>query len=379
MTTRPAAATVLALVAELAAAEPIRPRVGHVEIAPLDAALTFARTEVGGEPRVIAVTGYDDGVVTGVDLTTALGRGVRDPIDALRVDGWEALRDRVVAARDSVTQVPGRELVTPVDLRAHHVAAGTNYAEHAGEADVTDGPFLFAKIVEPTAPRAQVSRGGGLLDYEVELAFVTLASLAEGERPAALGLVLCNDYTDRATLLRHVDPWNPTSGKGFTTGKSFPGYLPVGDLFVVPRDVRAFIAALELRLWVNGELRQQASVSRQIWDLDRLLAETWARRGVTWDHRGGVVSLLSPEKTIPDRTLLMSGTPGGTVFKGVSTGTRLRGTLAWLLGGWDLSLPARVVETYVREARDAARYLQPGDRVTIHADRLGVIENVVVP
>lgn len=366
----------LALVAGIAAAEPD----ARVAIAPLDTALTFARTRAGDDLRVIAVTGYEDGTVAGVDLSSALVRPVRDPIDALRDEGWDGLRARIAAAPDAArTRVPAADLVVPVDLRSHHVAAGTNYTEHAGEAEVTDGPFLFAKLVEPTGPRAPVSRGDALLDYEVELAFVTLAPLAAGDRAGALGLVLCNDYTDRATLLRHVDPWDPTSGKGFTTGKSFPGYLPVGDIFVVPRDVRAFAASLELRLWVNGAPRQEASVARQIWDLDRLLAETWARRDVTWAHRGGVVSLLSPEKTIPERTLLMSGTPGGTVFKGVSTGTRLRGALAWALGGWDLSLPARVVETYVADARAAQIYLQPGDRVTIRADRLGTIENVVVP
>jgi 2-keto-4-pentenoate hydratase/2-oxohepta-3-ene-1,7-dioic acid hydratase in catechol pathway len=98
---------------------------------------------------------------------------------------------------------------------------------------------------------------------------------------------------------------------------------------------------------------------------------------VTWAHDGGVVSLLSPEATIRDRTLLMSGTPGGTVFQGVGTGTKLRGALAWAFGGWDRPLPARVVETYIDEERVAGRYLRPGDRVTIRVERLGVIENVI--
>jgi 2-keto-4-pentenoate hydratase/2-oxohepta-3-ene-1,7-dioic acid hydratase in catechol pathway len=352
----------------------------RIEIAPLDEALTFARTGSPGARRVIAVGEYAGGSVEGADLSLLLGRAVDDPIDALRAEGWDGLRVRVAAAPPAArTRAATAELVTPVDLRAHHVAAGTNYPEHADEAEVEDGPFLFAKLVEPTGPRATVARGDGLLDYEVEVAFVTLDPLAEGARPGAMGLVLCNDYTDRATLLRHVDPWDPASGKGFTTGKSFPGFLPVGDLFVVPRDARAFAASLRLRLWVNGALRQDALFSSQIWDVDRMVAETWARRDVTWAHGDARVSLLSPERTIPDRTLLMAGTPAGTVFQGVPLGTRLRGALAWLAGGWDLPLPGRVVETYVRDAEAARTYLQPGDRVTIQVDRLGVIENVVVP
>lgn len=371
----------LILVAALAAAPgPARAADEAVEIAPLAEALTFARERTDAGPRVLAVTRYADGAAWGVDLSLLLGRPVADPIDVLRDEGWDGLRERIAAAPDTArTMVSAERLDLPVGLRDHHVAAGTNYPEHAGEAEVEDGPFLFAKLVRPTGPRAPVPAGDGLLDYEVELAFVTLEPLAAGDRPATTGLVVCNDYTDRATLLRHVDVWNPASGTGFTTGKSSRGHLPVGDLFVVPKDVRAFVRSLELELRVNGELRQRAPVTSWIWDLDRILAETWARRDVTWEHRGERVSLLSPTKTIPDRTLVMAGTPAGTVFRGIDLGTRARGAIAWLLGGWDLALPRRVVEAYVREAREARVYLQPGDRVAIRADRLGVVENEIVP
>ena len=56
-----------------------------------------------------------------------------------------------------------------------------------------------------------------------------------------------------------------------------------------------------------------------------------------------------------------------------------RAVLAWLGGGWQTALTTHVVEAYIGNARAAARYLQPGDRVTIHVDRLGVIENEIVP
>jgi 2-keto-4-pentenoate hydratase/2-oxohepta-3-ene-1,7-dioic acid hydratase in catechol pathway len=355
-------------------------RFGTVDIAPPEAALTFARIAPSGTPRVIAVASYQAGRVAGVDLSALLGRDVGDPIAVLDAVGYDALRDRIVAAIDDArVAVSARDLVLPIDLGNHHIAAGTNYPEHADEAEVEDGPFLFAKLVEPTAPFAPVPAGDALLDYEVELAWVTLAPLAARETPTRMGLVLCNDYTDRATLLRHVDAWDPTSGKGFATGKSFPGYLPVGTLFVVPRDVREFAAALELHLWVNGELRQRAPVAAQVWDLDEMLAATWARRAVTWEHRGTRVSLLAAGDTIPARTLLMSGTPGGTVFAGVDMRARASGVLAWLGGGWQTALTTHVVEAYIGNARAAARYLQPGDRVTIHVERLGVIENEIVP
>jgi len=354
--------------------------VRNVAIAPLDEALTFARVGTVEQPRVIAVTEYAGGAVSGIDLSTLLGRPVGDPIEVVEREGWESLRGRIAAAPASAAvRVPVGELIIPVDLGDHHVAAGTNYPEHAGEAEVEDGPFLFAKLVEPTGPRAPVAAGEALLDYEVELAFVPFAPIIEGAPLPTIGLVLSNDYTDRATLLRHVDPWNPTSGKGFTTGKSAPGFLPIGDLFVVPRDLRAFAAALELRLWVNGGPRQQARVAEQIWDVDRLLAETWARRDVTWEHRGEQISLLAPNGTIPARSLILSGTPGGTVFQGVGWGTRLRGLRGWVSGGWSQPLTDAVMETYIRDARAAKRYLQPGDRVTIRVERMGVIDNPITP
>jgi len=37
---------------------------------------------------------------------------------------------------------------------------------------------------------------------------------------------------------------------------------------------------------------------------------------------------------IPERTLILTGTPGGTVFKGIYPSAYVRGGLAWLAGGW---------------------------------------------
>jgi 2,4-didehydro-3-deoxy-L-rhamnonate hydrolase len=356
-------------------------RLRRVEIAPLAEALTFARATDAGGPHVLAVTRYEGGRVTGVDLSRLFGRAIADPLELVAERGFDELHRAIAGAGPAdMRVVEAGTLGIPLDLRDHHIAAGTNYPEHAGDAGVEDGPFLFAKLVPPTAPDAPVRAAEALLDYEVELAWVTVAPLGATAAPAVVGLILCNDYTDRALLLRHVDPWDPTSGKGFTTGKSLPGYLPVGNLFVVPRDPRAFAAALDLRLWVNGELRQQSLVSAQVWDLDAMLRETWARRDVTWMHLDGRMGLLpAGADRIPDRTLLMSGTPGGTVFEQIALGTKLAGAWAWISSGGRGPIAAQVVEAYIRDARAAKRYLQPGDRVTIHVDRLGIIDNHVTP
>jgi 2-keto-4-pentenoate hydratase/2-oxohepta-3-ene-1,7-dioic acid hydratase in catechol pathway len=350
-----------------------------VAIADPDVALTFARVAEDGQARVIGVGSYRGGAVEGVDLAAALGRDASDPITLFGEVGYERLRDLLRDPPESArVSVPAASLVSPVDLRDHHVAAGTNYPEHADDAGVEDGPFLFAKMVDPTGPYNEVPAGAGLLDYEAEVAWVTLAPLPRGAAPEAMGVVLCNDFTDRETLMRHIDPWDIASGRGFTTGKSFPGFLPVGNLFVIPRDPRGFFADLELRLYVDGALRQRSSAREMVWDLDEILAQTWARADQRWEHRGEQVSLFGGGGAIPARTLLLSGTPHGTVFDGLSVRHYIRGLARWLLGGWSEPVPSRVVDVYIADAKSAGAYLQPGNRVDIHVDHLGVLRNSVI-
>ena len=352
----------------------------RVAIADPDQALTFARVAGGGKSKVIAVTEYRDGTVQGVDLAVALGRAASDPITVFDEVGYDRLRDVIRDAPASARMaVPAAHLALPVDLGDHHIAAATNFPEHAGDAGVEDGPFLFAKMVRPTGPYDEVSAGTGLLDYEVEVAWVTLAPLGKGDIPAVVGLVLCNDFTDRETLLRHVDPWHVESGDGFTTGKSFPGFLPVGNLFVVPRDHRRFVADLELRLYVDGALRQRSVAHEMIWDLDEVLAQTWARQAQRWAHRGQQVSLLGGGDVIPARTLILAGTPHGTVFDGLRAKHYADGLARWVLGGWREPPPNHVIGAYIADARSARAYLEPGNRVEIHVNRMGVLRNPVTP
>ena len=351
-----------------------------VEIAPVGEALTFARVESEGRRRVILVERYHEDAVSGVDLSLALGRAIEDPVTVYRELGYTALAKLPdTAAPTARVTVDAGTLVLPLELSSHHIAAGTNYPELGDEAGVEDGPFLFAKLVTPTPPRADLSAGSALLDYEVELAWIALGDITEAIPPEELGAILCNDYTDRETLLRHLDAWNPASGKGFSTGKSFPGYLPVGDLFVIPRDYRKFGSARTLTLTVNDEIRQQSAVSAAIWDVDELFAEAWKRRDVRWEHRGGEVSLFNEGGVIEARSLILSGTPAGTVFQSVGLTHKLRGAWAWALDGFSEPIASYVIEAYLSDPQVRAAYLKPGDRVTIRADYLGTIRNMIVP
>jgi 2,4-diketo-3-deoxy-L-fuconate hydrolase len=354
---------------------PTIPLRATLAIAPLDRALTFARSGDGVAAQTFAVSRYQDGVVTGVDLAPLLQPG-EDAIAAYNRLGYDAIVAFVATAKTSVSH-DAATLAVPVDLRAVHAAVATNYPEHADEAKVRDGPFMFAKVAQPTASRATIPASQGLLDYEVELCLVTLSPLPAASG-AKGGLVLCNDVTDRAALMRGADTNDIASGKGFTDGKSGAGFLPVGDLFVVPRDLKAFVEPLELHLSVNGEERQQTRVTTWIWDLDRLLVETAKRGGVSWRWREGSASLpISSDGIVPDRTLVLAGTPAGTVFKGPGPATFVRGAFDWVARLGRGGIVAAIVERTIRDDRASGGYLQPGDVVTIRADQLGTLENRV--
>lgn len=341
-----------------------------LEIAPPVEALTFARVGAG----VVLVTAYDGEIVRGVNLSCALERPVSDPVEVFLAEGYPRLRV-LASSRECAISSRGSDLTLPALLGDRHIAAGTNFPEHAGESEVEGGPFLFAKLVEPTPFNAAVPLGDALLDYEVELAWVTLEPLRRGERPEWMGLLLCNDFTDRDLLLRSIDVSDVESGEGFTTGKSAPGYLPVGNLFVIPADFRKFSAALELQLDVNAETRQRASVSQAIWGIDELIEQVWQWQDRRWNFRGEQVSLLLEPDVIPARTMLMGGTPSGTAFQGIPLGIRVSGAAAWLLGGWDKSIVENVVDSYAATARKEKRFLQPGDRVSIRVEKMGELDN----
>ena len=347
-----------------------------IAIASANDALTFARSTEGENHHLILVSGYDQGSIVGVDLTAMLGGDITDPITAYTKYGYDTLAS-LADGRPRVS-VPLTSLALPVALQSSHIAVGTNFPEHARESSVTEGPFLFPKEVTPTQSDTPISRGEALLDYEVELCFVTLADTDISEPVERIGLVLCNDVTDRARLMRHINPSDVTSGKGFTTGKSAPGYMPLGNLFVIPRDLRRFLSRVELRLYRNGELKQSANQLEAIWDFDELLRQTLKRQSLTWDYQGAPVGLPIIDNVVPARTGILAGTPDGTIFKGINKSAYALGILDWLLGGWSKPIPHWVVERHIAQEQRARNYLQAGEVVHIKVDYLGELKNPII-
>lgn len=345
----------------------------NFEIAPLAEALTFARYAKQGQIHLLRVERYRDGKVMGLDLEGLLSTETRDPVSAFHAMGYEQLSslhgDRI--------EVPADSLLLPFDGTDSQIAAGVNYPEHGKEVQVRES-FLFPKQVRATAFNAQVPARDHLLDYEVELGFVALEPIRRDTAPQYLGLVLASDYTDRAALMRHMRLTDVSSGEGFTQGKSQAGSMPIGNLLVIPRDYERFYRNLQLQLWHNGHLRQDARPGEMTWDVQRILQESFAREGRHWTWNGVPVALPVAQATIPARTLILSGTPGGVIFEPPTTRQLFLGLSEWLFTlKW--AHPQHVIEPFLRESYASGRYLQPGDSVVMRAERLGLIQNTVSP
>jgi len=317
-----------------------------VSIAPVNQALTLARYREQGRTRILLVRSYSADSVLGVDLTSHFGRPKIDALGLFRQFGYDAIAQ---AASGAAVAVDVANLEVPFEGREANIGIGANYPEHARESHVEEKPFVFPKIAQPTHFSSAVRRKPSvLLDYEGELGLIALEDIA-GPTPAppAMGLVLCNELTDRWALVRHYRRDSPMVTTGFVEGKSRKGFAVVGPLMVIPRDLDSFYQQVTLRLYLNGRLRQEDSAGHMAWGPRRILAEIFQRKDWVFRNHEGSVPLLDAAGKIPAGTVIFSGTPAGVIFK-----------------------PHNLWNPWV--------YLRPGDEVVIRAEWLGVIRNSIV-
>ncbi|AGZ41035.1 2-keto-4-pentenoate hydratase [Actinoplanes friuliensis DSM 7358] len=345
----------------------------RVDIAEPAEALTFARVRNAGATQLILVRSYENGTVSGVPVP-----GQADPVKAFTALGYDALRAQ--AGKKEPVNFPATELTIPFEGHGHNIAMGTNYPEHGAETSI-DSAFLFPKMVAPSVHTDDLPVGDGLLDYEVELGMVPLTDLHPGESPEYLGLVLTDDWSNRETLLKHVNVDDVASGDGFTSAKSEPGFLTVGSLFVIPADWQKFHRELQLELYVDDELRQRGTPAEQIWDAPEIFRQIFAAGGRRWDHFGTPVTVTDRPDTIPARTVIQTGTPEGVVMRRPSTSDKIAGGIAYVtsFGQNADTVVDSAVGVYIARAHEDQAYLQPGMKVITRADRLGLIETSIVP
>ncbi len=311
----------------------------EMEVLPLDAGLTFARMRVNDEVKLLIVRDITDEGVMAIDLSYVLQRPLQDPIVALGLNGYDGLE--YVARKSTSLLVKWEELTVPLDVSSQAIAAGTNFRAHAEEVGIEEGPFLFPKRSQPTAWNSAVTHRGRL-DYEAELCAVPLTRLTV-EQTAQFGFVLCNDFTDRWPLVRDVDFDKPMGTTGFPDGKGGAGMLPLGPLFVVPRNSQDFYQELTLELFLNGQLRQRSTAGLMIWTPEQIASAALEACDLPYESAEGEIRLTECDG-IAGGTLLLTGTPEGVMFSPLT-----------IWNPWS--------------------YLRPGDEVVLRAQWLGALVN----
>ena len=267
------------------------------------------------------------GVVSGdeiVDLAAAIP-GLPREMTAFLANGVDALTAARRAAAESTTRVPVGEvrLEAPIPRPPKFLAIGLNYADHIKESGMPRPavPVFFNKqptcVTGPYDP-IHLPRVSALLDYEGELAFVIGRRCRHVPRERAHEVIA-------GYLVCHdvsVRDWQ-FKAQTMTLGKSFDTHGPIGP-WIVTADELGDPHALELRTWVNGEQRQHSNTRELIFDCFELVAT------------------LSTVFTLEPGLIVSTGTPGG-------------------VGG-----PQK-------------KYLKVGDVVKIEVERIGHLENRVIP
>ncbi|GAA4634597.1 fumarylacetoacetate hydrolase family protein [Actinoallomurus vinaceus] len=161
---------------------------------------------------------------------------------------------------------------SPVARPGKVVCVGLNYRDHAEEtgAEIPAEPILFMKasntVVGPDDD-VLIPPGSEKTDYEVELAVVLggraryLDSPAEA-RALIAGYAISNDVSEREYQLERGGTWD--KGKSCETFNPLGPHLVTADEIADPQD-------LGLRLWVNGDLRQNGNTKNMIFAVDHLI------------------------------------------------------------------------------------------------------------
>jgi 2-keto-4-pentenoate hydratase/2-oxohepta-3-ene-1,7-dioic acid hydratase in catechol pathway len=206
-----------------------------------------------------------------------------DLIDAGEA-GLAQARSTLSSAGATSRRLGDLELLAPLDPpRGNVIAIGRNYQKHADETAHLLGnepspPTIFTKaITSLTDPFADIAIDPSIsdkIDWEVELAVIIGSRAANIKRDRALehvfGYTVINDVTAR-------DIQSDWGGQWFK-GKSLDRMSPTGP-WVVTRDEVEDPQALDLRLRVNGSLKQESNTRDMIHPVDAIIE--WASRGMT--------------------------------------------------------------------------------------------------
>ncbi|MFD5537228.1 fumarylacetoacetate hydrolase family protein [Streptomyces sp. NPDC127079] len=197
--------------------------------------------------------------------------GVVDDIDGALLADAAAL-GRVRAAADAgelpALDATGLRIGPPLGRIGKVVCIGLNYHDHAREtgAEPPAEPVVFFKAADTVVgpyDTVLVPRGSVKTDWEVELAVVigrTARYVADDEDPLAYvaGYAVAHDVSEREFQIERGGTWDK--------GKNCETFNPLGPWLVTADEV-GDPQGLSLKLWVNGELKQDGTTAEQIFSV----------------------------------------------------------------------------------------------------------------
>jgi 2,4-diketo-3-deoxy-L-fuconate hydrolase len=345
-----------------------------------DEALTLSRFNKNGQVHTLAVLQDDGASLTGVDLSAELGHYEVNSFDVIKGMAFE---DVVKAIRGSAKMMSVKYSdLLPSVAGKDHLAIGINYAEHGKETGQVR-PFMFPKFVstDPAVHQLDYTEGW-LLDHEVELGIVfpTPVCTVDDLDRMLIGFLVVNDFTDRAALMRKMDSKNVVGGRGFPDAKSKRGFLPTGPYLVIPKDWRAFVKALHLKLSVNGIARQDGYAKDMVWNIEKIVERSLSVKGKDDSYYQDKMVKLFEGNCIPSKSIIITGTPSGVVFNAPKKDFIFGSVMKYIFTGRFLStkMHAYILKNYLKKELKNPRYLKPGDHVESSINYLGTIKTSVV-
>jgi 2-keto-4-pentenoate hydratase/2-oxohepta-3-ene-1,7-dioic acid hydratase in catechol pathway len=207
-----------------------------------------------------------------------------------------------------VIDAPATEFAAPLFGIGKIICIGLNYRDHAEEtnAAIPTEPVMFLKtpdtVIGPS-DEVLIPRRSTKTDYEVELAVVIgqearyLDSPADGLACVA-GYAISHDVSEREFQIERGGQWDK--------GKNCETFNPLGP-WILTADEVPDPQALALRLWVNGDLRQEGNTKNMIFGVGHLV---WYLSQFLVLRPGDVINTGTPAGVAlgrPDKPYLRAG------------------------------------------------------------------------
>lgn len=204
------------------------------------------------------------------------------------------------------------------------ICIGLNYRQHAIEAKLalSSTPVLFSKFQNAVAAHGDdvpLPDNATQYDYEAELVVVMGKRASFVSEADALDYVLgyCNGNDVSARDLQ-------TRTSQWLLGKTLDKFMPIGPYLITADDIPD-PQNLQIRSWLNGELRQDSNTSDMVFSVRE------------------IISYISQYFPLESGDIIATGTPEGVIL-----------------------------------GKENPQWMKPGDMVTVEVEGLGKLENRMV-